>query len=86
MERTPRRLGSSPVPRQMIVDALDEDDFVEGWGHFREGTLGEALEGLVRRIWPNMDARSLRATRAAEPTRFEARLQGRLDILGGGTR
>lgn len=70
------------VGRAMIHGAIDTDEFVDGWGHFRPGTLGESLEQLVRRVWPTHDARALRGMRADDVGVFESRLQGRLDALG----
>ena len=70
------------VGRMMVHEALTSNDFVDDWGHFNPGSLGEVLEFLVRRIWPTHDARALRAMRAHDHGLFEARLQGRLNILG----
>jgi hypothetical protein len=70
------------VGRIMIHAALDSLDFVDGWGQFRTGSLGETLELLVGRVWPTHDARTLRQMRSDDRGLFEARLQGRLDALG----
>ena len=43
------------VGRSMINAALDTPDFIEGWGQFRPGSLGETLELLIRRVWPTHD-------------------------------
>ncbi|MFP4512486.1 MAG: hypothetical protein ACLFRV_06025 [Acidimicrobiales bacterium] len=73
------------VSRQLIHAALNDDDFVDGYASFRENSVGENLEMLIRSIWPSQDARSLRAMRASDPEAFEAHLQGRLNVLGVGT-
>lgn len=70
------------IGRAMIHGALDSGEFVDGWGQFRPGSLGETLELLIRRVWPTHDARSLRGMRAENRGLFEARLQGRLNLLG----
>jgi len=70
------------VSRRMINGALDSADFVDGWGSFRPGSLGEVLELLIRKVWPTHDAVALRSLRANDAGLFEARLQGRLHTLG----
>lgn len=70
------------VARTMVHGALDSEEFIERWSTFQPGSLGEALEFLLRKIWPTADARSLRQLRSQDPGLFEARLQGRLDLLG----
>ncbi|MDT5014772.1 MAG: hypothetical protein QOD39_932 [Mycobacterium sp.] len=70
------------VARTMITAALDSPAFVDGWGNFRPGSLGEVVEHLLGRIWPSQDPRSLRSMKAQDPGLFEARLQGRLRVLG----
>jgi hypothetical protein len=70
------------VGRTMINQALDSSDFVEGWGSFRPGSVGEVLELLVRKVWPTHDAAALRSMRSDNAGLFEARMQGRFDTLG----
>jgi hypothetical protein len=69
------------VGRTMIHAALDSPAFVDGWGDFRPGSLGEAVEQLLSLIWPSHDPASLRAMRAEDRGIFDARLQGRLSLL-----
>jgi hypothetical protein len=69
------------ITRTMCHAALDTSEFIRQWGSFRPGSLGEALELLLRRLWPGDDATSLSALRAQDPGVFEARMQGRLRLL-----
>lgn len=71
------------VGRKMVHGALDSSDFVEGWGSFRPGSLGEVLEQLIRKAWPGQDAAGLRSLRDSDNGLFDARLQGRFDPLSG---
>lgn len=70
------------VARAMVHAALDSEDFHRRWGSFRPGCLGETVELLIRRIWTGEDAVSLAALRSTDRGGFEARLQGRLQLLG----
>ncbi len=70
------------VSRTMVHTALDSSEFVDGWGQYRTGSLGDTLENLLRTIWPTHDARALRAMRNNDRGVFDARLQGRTDALG----
>ena len=65
----------------MIHRALDNEEFVEEWDGFEEGSLGATLQQLVQRVWPGEDAMSLRARREANAPRFEYQLQARLRLL-----
>jgi hypothetical protein len=69
------------VTRSLMNAALDTDEFIEGWGGFRPGSLGEVLELLIRKYWPGEDAQSLTALRNQDPGVFDARLQGRMRLL-----
>jgi hypothetical protein len=69
------------VNRLLVHAALDCDEFVENWSNFRLGSLGDVLEQLCRRLWPYQDADALRATRAGNPSRFEADLQARAGLF-----
>lgn len=71
------------VGRQLIHAALDQPEFVDGWGHFPEDSIGYVLQLLLQRTWPGEEARSLRAARDADPARFESSLQGRLQLFRG---
>lgn len=73
------------VVRTMFHAALDSPAFHRQWGSFRPGSLGEAVELLARRLWPGEDARSLATFREYDRGLFEARLQGRLRLLGDQT-
>ena len=69
------------IARAMIHRALDNDEFVEDWDGFEDGTLGGALQQLAQRVWPSEDGASLRARRDANPARFEYQLQARLGLF-----
>lgn len=69
------------VARQLILKALDDDEFVERGGGFEEDTLGAMLSNLLNVYWPGESARALRQVRAAEPERFERELQDRVGLL-----
>jgi hypothetical protein len=78
-----RSVLSWDIGRAMINGAINRPDFIDGWGNFRSGSLGETLELLIRRFWPTHDARALRSMRAQDSGLFDARLQSRFRILGG---
>jgi hypothetical protein len=69
------------VARTVIVNALRNGDFVEGWGAFEEDSLGDAIQGLIQRYWPGETAAALRERERAHPARFEYQLQARLRLM-----
>lgn len=70
------------VHRAMVHAALDSEEFVEQWGSFADGSLGAALEQLLRRIWPHEDGSSLRTERIRNRAKFESTMQGLYSFLG----
>jgi hypothetical protein len=69
------------VSRQLILAALDCDDFVECDGHFDDETLGQMLAGILTLYWPGESPRVLRQLRRTDPARFERELQDRAGLL-----
>lgn len=69
------------VVRTLVEAALESEDFIDGWGGFRPGSLGETLERLIQRYFAGEDARSVAAFRARNRGLFEARLQARVGML-----
>lgn len=69
------------VARNLVHGALDNEEFIEAWGGFPEGTLGATLEALIGRFWHGETGESLRARRTANPARFETQLQARMRLL-----
>lgn len=69
------------VARQLILTALDSDEFVERDGLFEEDTLGALLGGILALHWPGESPRAVRQLRRTEPARFERELQDRAGLL-----
>lgn len=69
------------VARQLILNALDSDEFVERGLVFEEETLGAMLAGILTLHWPGESPRALRQLRRTEPARFERELQDRAGLL-----
>ncbi len=69
------------VARQLILNALDSDEFVERDGSFEDETLGAMLAGVLTLHWPGESLRALRQLRITEPARFERELQDRAGLL-----
>lgn len=70
------------VARQLILNALDSDEFVERGGVFEDDTLGAMLAGILTLHWPGESPAALRQLRRTEPGRFERELQDRAGLLG----
>lgn len=71
------------VSRQLILAALDSDEFVERDGAHDEESLGAMLAGILTLHWPGESARTLRQLQRSEPARFERELQDRTGLLSG---
>ena len=69
------------VARQLILSALDSDEFVERGGVFEDETLGAMLAGVLTLHWPGESPLALRQLRRTEPARFERELQDRAGLL-----
>jgi hypothetical protein len=69
------------VARRLVRTAILTDEFVNSWGNFAEDSLGDVLEGMVRRYWPGETAASLRERFLADEGRFEYQLQARTRLL-----
>lgn len=70
------------VARQLILSALDSDEFVERGGVFEEETLGAMLAGVLTLYWPGESPAALRQLRRTEAARFERELQDRAGLFG----
>lgn len=69
------------VARTVITEAAQNPDLIRGWGGFPEDSLGDAMEGMIRRYWPGETAESLRERRRGHAARFEYQLQARLRLM-----
>jgi len=69
------------VARSIVTHALENSDFVHGFGTFPSDSLGEMVEFLAYKYWPGRDAKSLRALKEGNPGRFEYQLQAGLAFM-----
>ncbi len=70
------------VARQLILAALENEEFIERGGMFEEETIGSMLAGVLALHWPGESPRALRQLRRTEPGRFNRELQDRAGLLG----
>ncbi len=74
-----RRHLQVDVARSLIDFALGSDEFVDAAADFEEGSVGFAVNELIRSSWGSgMDPATLKASRASEPQAFESVLQARV--------
>lgn len=69
------------VARQLVLRALECDEFVERSDGFEEDTLGAMLLNVLSIHWPGESPRSLRQLSRTEPSRFERELQDRAGLF-----
>ena len=69
------------VARDLIVGGIESDDFVEEPGSFPKGSIGEAIQLLIRRTFGNETPDAVRQLYRTDPERFECQLQHALKLF-----
>ncbi len=68
------------VTRQLVALALEHEQGGQ-LDEYDAGSLGEALNNLLGRLYPDRPVNALRASRRSQPGEFEAELQARAGFL-----
>lgn len=71
------------VARQLVLAALNSEEFIERDGRFGEETFGAMLAGVIEQNWPGESPRALRQVLHSDPGRLERELQDRAGLLRG---
>jgi len=76
-----RSVLRTDVARQLVDLACGLRDFSVAWDVWPDGSLGQALSGLLAAVFPGMDIEEIRALREDAPEDYAAVLQGSTAFL-----
>jgi len=69
------RAAMLDVAKQLVIAALDSDEFVDNCGHYGEGTVGMAVSILIGMAFPGMSLKAVRSLLRDHAGEFHMMLQ-----------
>ena len=70
-----RNMIKFDVARSLIVNALNDDNFMSESSSFEAESVGSAIRSLLSTCWPAMSPSAIKTMMIESPARFETALQ-----------